>query len=125
MEPASTTYSEDSWMSLGAKLAQLRLRKGESLQTAADGVGISKTHIWQLEKGTSENPSLELLKKLADHYAVPMTFLAGQDEAETLEDAEAQQFFRDFKSLSEAEQAALKQTLELFKNKKGRRGGSA
>jgi transcriptional regulator with XRE-family HTH domain len=112
-------------MSLGAKLAQLRLRKGESLQAAADAVGISKTHIWQLEKGSSENPSVELLKKLADHFAVPLTYLAGEEGAATLEDVEAQQFFRDFKSLSEAEQAVLKQTLEVFKSKKPSRDGSA
>ncbi|MCW5626700.1 MAG: helix-turn-helix transcriptional regulator [Burkholderiales bacterium] len=105
-------------MSLGARLAQLRLRKGESLQTVADAVGISKTHVWQLEKGNSENPSIELLKKLADHYAVPLTYLVGDQGDATLEDVEAQQFFRDFKSLSEAEQAVLKQTLEVFKSKK-------
>lgn len=112
-------------MSLGARLAQLRLRKGESLQAVADAVDISKTHIWQLEKGSSENPSIELLKKLADHYGVPLMYLAGNDGDATLEDVEAQQFFRDFKSLSEAEQAVLKQTLEVFKSKKAPGDASA
>jgi len=36
----------------------------------------------------------------------------------TLDDAEAQQFFRDFKSLSETERDVLKQTLQVFKSKK-------
>lgn len=106
-------------MSLGAKLAELRLRKGESLQAVASAVGVSKTHVWQLEKGNSENPSIDLLKKLAEHYSVPVTFLANEDAgATTLDDAEAQQFFRDFKSLSEVERGVLKQTLEVFKSKK-------
>lgn len=105
-------------MSLGAKLAGLRLRKGESLQTVANAVGISKTHVWQLEKGNSENPSIDLLKKLAEHYTVPMTFLANEDSDATLDDVEAQQFFRDFKSLSETERDVLKQTLQVFKSKK-------
>lgn len=112
-------------MSLGAKLAQLRLRKGESLQAAASAIGISKTHIWQLEKGTSENPSIELLKKLAEHYSVPVTFLADEDSSTTLDDVEAQQFFRDFKSLSDNERAVLKQTLEVFKSKKAPKDGSS
>ena len=112
-------------MSLGAKLAELRLRKGESLQTVASAVGISKTHVWQLEKGNSENPSIDLLKKLAEHYAVPVTFLAGGETDATLDDVEAQQFFRDFKSLSDAERDVLKQTLQVFKSKKAGGDGSA
>jgi transcriptional regulator with XRE-family HTH domain len=104
-------------MSLGAKLAELRLRKGESLQDVANAVGVSKTHIWQLEKGNSDNPSIELLKNIAAHFAIPLSYLAGAENDASLQDVEAQQFFRDFKSLSEAEQTVLKQTLELFKKK--------
>jgi transcriptional regulator with XRE-family HTH domain len=111
-------------MSLGAKLGQLRLRKGESLQTVATAVGVSKTHIWQLEKGNSENPSVDLLKKLAEHFAVPLTFLADAASEASLDDVEAQQFFRDFKSLSDAERDVLKQTLLVFKNKKAEGDGS-
>lgn len=105
-------------MSLGAKLAELRLRKGESLQDVADAVGVSKTHIWQMEKGRSGNPSIDLLKNVAAHFSVPLSYLADAESEASLHDVEAQQFFRDFKSLSEAEQAVLKQTLELFKKKK-------
>ncbi|MBL0946455.1 MAG: helix-turn-helix transcriptional regulator [Hydrogenophaga sp.] len=111
-------------MSLGAKLAELRLRKGESLQDVANAVGVSKTHVWQLEKGNSDNPSLDLLKKLAEHFSVPVAYLAGADSETQLVDVEAQQFFRDFKSLSDDEQALLKQTLELFKSKRAQGDGS-
>ena len=111
-------------MSLGAKLAVLRLRKGDSLQAVATAIGISKTHVWQLEKGNSENPSIELLKKLAEHFKVPLSYLAGAEIETTLDDVEAQQFFRDFKSLSEPERAVLKQTLEVFKTKKAPGDGS-
>lgn len=104
-------------MSLGAKLAELRLRKGESLQQVADAVQVSKTHIWALEKGGTQNPSLDLLKKLAEHFSVTVEYLAGTGDAESLADVEAQQFFRDFKSLSEQERTVLLQTLEVFKKK--------
>lgn len=111
-------------MSLGAKLAELRLRKGDSLQAVATAAGISKTHVWQLEKGNSENPSIDLLKRLAEHFGVPLAYLADDDTETSLDDVEAQQFFRDFKSLSEAERAVLKQTLEVFKSKKAKADGS-
>ena len=105
-------------MSLGAKLSELRLRRGFSLQEVADAVGVSKTHIWALEKGKSDNPSMDLLKKLAEYYKVPVGYLAGADETASLEKVEAEQFFRDFESLSEADQAYLKQTLEMLKSRK-------
>lgn len=104
-------------MSLGARIKELRLKHGQSLQDVADAVGVSKTHIWALERGETSNPSMELLKKLGEHFKVTLEYLAGTT-GNTLVDVNAQQFFRDFKSLSEAEQAVLMQTLELFKNKK-------
>ncbi len=112
-------------MSLGARLTRLRLRSGESLQRVADAVGVSKAHIWALEKEKSDNPSLELLKKLADHFSVPVEFLAGSDASVSVEDAEAQQFFREFKSLSDNERHVLKQTIALLKNNKGSGDGSS
>ena len=111
-------------MSLGARLAELRLRKGDSLQEVADAVGVSKAHIWALEKEKSDNPSLDLLKKLADHFAVPLGYLAGLEPSATVDDAQAQQFFRDFKSLSEPERGLLMQTIELLKKNKGSSDGS-
>ncbi|WP_366526633.1 helix-turn-helix transcriptional regulator [Aquabacterium sp.] len=112
-------------MPLGSKLAELRLRKGASLQDVADAVGVSKTHIWQLEKGSSQNPSIDLIRKLADHFNVPLTFLADEDGSTSVADVEAQQFFRDFQSLAPSEQALLKQTIEVFKNRKTQGDGSA
>lgn len=104
-------------MSIGARLAELRLRKGRSLQDVADVVGVSKTHVWQMEKGRSENPSIELLRRFAEYFAVPIEFLIG-NESTSLEDIEAQQFFRDFKSLSDEEREILRQTLNIFKSKR-------
>ena len=44
-------------MSLATKLKDLRVKSGQSLQQVADGVSVSKAHIWQLERGDSTNPS--------------------------------------------------------------------
>ncbi len=81
-------------MSLASKLKDLRLRKGQSLQQVGDAVGVSKAHIWELERGSSTNPGLELLKKLAEHFRVTVEFLA--DDAKAAEGAASLQFFREF-----------------------------
>lgn len=66
-------------MSFATRLNQLRLKKGKSLQEVAEAVGASKTHIWELEKGRSENPSFEMLTKLADYFGVTIRFLVGEE----------------------------------------------
>lgn len=68
-------------MSLAEKLMQLRVARKASLQAVADAVNVSKPHIWELEKGRTKNPSLELLTKLATYYSVSLDFLAGANES--------------------------------------------
>jgi transcriptional regulator with XRE-family HTH domain len=48
-------------MNIGERLFSLRQKTGESLQGVADKVGVSKAHVWELEKGRSKNPSFELV----------------------------------------------------------------
>ncbi|QTH70379.1 helix-turn-helix domain-containing protein [Pseudoalteromonas xiamenensis] len=67
-------------MTLAEKLTELRVNKKASLQAVADAVGVSKPHIWELEKGKTKNPSLELLKKLALYYQVSLDTLVGLEE---------------------------------------------
>jgi transcriptional regulator with XRE-family HTH domain len=101
-------------MSLATKLKELRMRAGQSLQQVADAVGVSKAHIWELEAGRSTNPGLELLKKLAEHFRVTVSFLS-DDTAETT-DAAALQFFREFGGeLSGKDWDALRSVAERLK----------
>src|SRR6266849_3680333 len=81
-------------MSIGIKIKELRAKKGESLQKVADSVGVSKAHIWDMERGESANPSLELLKRIAEHFNVTVAYLA--DDLATPKDAAPLQFFREF-----------------------------
>ena len=104
-------------MSLAVRLYELRENRRESLQAVATAVGISKTHLWELEKGRATNPSVDLLTKLAKHYAVTTEFLIDATSSATAEDASAQQFFRDFKSLSPKDKALIQDTLDRLKPK--------
>lgn len=105
-------------MSLGAKLNELRMRKGESLQQTADIVGVTKTHIWELEKGKSSNPSADLLRKLADHYKVTVDYLIDPSRGGVTADDEAMVFYRDLKSLNPRDQETLKKMMEVLKGNK-------
>jgi transcriptional regulator with XRE-family HTH domain len=66
-------------LTLSARLTRLRLAKGESLQQVADAVGVSKAHIWELEKGRTDNPSMALVARLADHFGLSVAALVGED----------------------------------------------
>lgn len=56
------------------------MRKGKSLQEVADAVGVSKPHIWKLEREDDDkaNPSLELLEKLAKYFETSIASLIGE-----------------------------------------------
>ncbi len=86
-------------MSLGARLTQLRLGAGESLQDVADAAGVSKAHIWELEKGRTQNPSLALLTGLADHFKLSVGALIGEDPGATGTDIAVARMFRRAKEL--------------------------
>ncbi|WP_085124519.1 helix-turn-helix domain-containing protein [Tistlia consotensis] len=104
-------------MSLAARLKQLRQRKGESLQQVADAVGVSKAHIWELERGTSSNPGVELLTRLARHFKVSVAYLI--DDGSETSDAAALQFFREFEGqLSDDDWAALRSIADRLKGPK-------
>jgi transcriptional regulator with XRE-family HTH domain len=94
-------------MRLGAHLTTLRQMKGESLQEVADAVGVSKAHIWELEKGRTDNPSMGLVVRLADHFGVSVAFLVGEDLDAADDDVELQQMFRQARTLDARERALL------------------
>lgn len=86
-------------MLLTEKLIKLRQEKGQSLQTVADAVGASRAHIWEVENGRTKNPSLDLVRRFADHYGVSVGWLVGEvDEGNS--DQEATALYRTFQSLS-------------------------
>ena len=57
------------------RLQKLRSTHGWSLQTLADKVGVSKAHLWELEKGRTCNPTAETLFNLASIFRVDATEL--------------------------------------------------
>lgn len=94
-------------MGIGARITRLRLDKGHSLQEVADAAGVSKAHIWELEKGRTENPSMKLLEGLADHFGVSVAFLVGEDANAADADPQLQRMFRQAAQLDPRERQIL------------------
>lgn len=103
-------------MSLGGKLRQLRMRKGKSLQKAADDIGISKAHLWELESGGSGNPSMELLKRLADYYSVGISWLVGEEETEE-DDQTLKALFRNLRDLDSKDREMIQDLIEASRKR--------
>lgn len=94
-------------MRLGTRIAKLRRRKGQSLQDVADAVGVSKAHIWEMEKGRAANPSMMLVTHLADHFGVSIAYLVGEDVESEDAPRDIQRMFRQAAQLDDNERAIL------------------
>lgn len=94
-------------MGLGAELKRLRIKKNESLQKVADAVNASKAHIWDIERGASSNPSMDLLNRLANHFGVSVSSLVGEQPPKEMHN-ELVALYRDLKNLSESDRETIR-----------------
>lgn len=107
-------------MSLATKMQELRLRKKESLQELADAIGVSKTHVWELEKGRSTNPSVEMLIKLADHFGVTVANLVGEDLSAEGGDENLMRMFRQAGQLDSRDREILNDMIQTMLKRRSR-----
>ena len=105
-------------MSFNQRLHDLRVANRLSLQQVADKVGISKAHVWNLEKGLADNPSMELVVKLADLFRVRVADLVGENPDAADEDPEVIAMFRDLKGLGEDDREIIKGLMEQLKQRR-------
>jgi len=96
-------------MDLGDRLNSLRRKSGQSLQSVADAIGVSKAHIWELEKGRSSNPSFDLMQKLAAHFGVEVGVLTGKVEEPAVEDMQIGRIHRDLKVLRDRDRPIIEE----------------
>jgi transcriptional regulator with XRE-family HTH domain len=105
-------------MSFARKLHDLRLARRLSLQNVADAVGISKAHVFNLEKGITANPSMELVVKLAELFRVRVADLVGDNPDAEDQPAEMVAMFRDLKSLEEGDRETIRMLMETMKKRR-------
>lgn len=109
-------------MSLGARLARLRLARNETLQEVADAVGVSKAHVWELEKGRTDNPSMALVQRLADHFGFSLASLVGEEPDEDA--GRVGRMFRQAKALDPQDLELLDEMMQTLL-KRRRKSGAA
>ena len=68
-------------MNIGDRLKTERLSAGLSVTDLAERAGISKAYASQLEAGAQQNPSLDVLKTLADALGISVGRLIGGEVA--------------------------------------------
>ena len=102
-------------MSFARKLHDLRVAKRLSLQDIANKVGISKAHVFNLEKGITANPSMDLVVKLADLFRVRVADLVGENPDSDDQPAEMVAMFRDLKSLHDEDRDTIRMLMESMK----------
>ena len=105
-------------MSFAVRLHKLRITQRLSLQDVADAVGISKAHVWNLEKGLSDNPSMELVVKLAELFRVRVADLVGENPEAADEEPEMVALFRDLKQLDPRDRDTIKVLMDQLKRTK-------
>ena len=109
-------------MSFASKLHDLRVAQRKSLQNVADAVGISKAHVWNLEKGITANPSMDLVVKFAELFRVRVADLVGENPHGVEEPAEMVAMFRDLKGLEEPDREVIRMLMESMKKRQGQQG---
>lgn len=111
-------------MGFAARIAELRRNAKESLQDVADAVGVTKTHIWELERGRSANPSFSVIKGLADHFQVSVASLVDEDIDAKDADQELAKMFRLAADLDPDERRTVDDMIQSFLRRKKERAAS-
>lgn len=105
-------------MSFARKLHDLRIAHRLSLQDVATAIDVSKAHVWNLEKGLTGNPSMELVIKLADLFRVRLVDLVGDNPEGEEQPAEMVAMFRDLKKLDGRDRETIRMLMEQMKNRR-------
>lgn len=67
---------------IGPFIAERRAELGLSLEAVAERAGTTKSHIWELEKGRSRNPTISMALALCDALQCSLNSLLGRDVAQ-------------------------------------------
>lgn len=64
---------------IGERIKTLREKKGYSITKLADLAGVSKSYLSYIERNMQNNPSLQVLAKIAYHLDTNIEYLLGED----------------------------------------------
>ncbi|MCR9118425.1 MULTISPECIES: helix-turn-helix domain-containing protein [Maricaulis] len=96
---------------LGARIKELRKKRGLTLDQLAELTGSSKSYIWELENKAPPRPSADKLSKIADKLGVTITYLIGEQAEEDATDAN---FYRNFQKLDKEKKEMLRRMVQVW-----------
>ncbi|MDB2091420.1 MULTISPECIES: helix-turn-helix domain-containing protein [Clostridium] len=102
---------------VGIKISKLRKEKGLSLSKLAEMAQISKSYLSDLENEKKENPSVEILEKIARVLEVPVSQLFDHEESsDNLDEMEEDMkiLFSKVKNLSKENRKKVLKMMEIF-----------
>jgi transcriptional regulator with XRE-family HTH domain len=103
---------------LGSRLKGQRDRLGESLQRVADAIGASKAHVWEIESGRAQNPSVNLVRRLASHFGVTVGWLLGEQPDLDGPDQRAAVLYAAARDLPDDDFTLLKSIVETMRKRR-------
>lgn len=65
---------------LGTRIQLLRELRGMSLEAVGKAAGLTKSHIWELEKGRASNPTVNAIWGISAALCVSPSMLLGLDD---------------------------------------------
>jgi transcriptional regulator with XRE-family HTH domain len=102
---------------VGSKITEIRKLKGMSLSKLAEKAGISKGYLSNIETGIKENPSTEMLEKIAAALDVEVSDLFDktpvEDKLDILED-DMKILFSKAQKLSKEDRLKVLKMMEIF-----------
>lgn len=81
---------------LGARIKELRKKRGLTLDQLAELTGSSKSYIWELENKAPPRPSADKLSKIADKLGVTIAYLIDEGDGQSEEEAADARFYRNY-----------------------------
>ncbi|WP_315117909.1 helix-turn-helix transcriptional regulator [uncultured Clostridium sp.] len=108
---------------LGENIKEVRISRGLSINALAKACGMSPGYLSDLEKGKKDNPSMDMLEKIANELNVTVQQLFKEDidkidEIDELEN-EMKLLYSKIKNLSSSDRQKVLKMIEIFEGENG------
>jgi len=98
--------------SLSKKIKETRKKKKLTLERLAKAVGSSKSYMWQVENAHKNNPSFDIVVKIAKVFGVPLDYFANPHDTQLSTDDKNNYFLSRFNELDDDSKELIENLIE-------------
>lgn len=102
---------------LGAKIKELRKKKGLTLEQLAVQIGSGKSYVWEIENKGVKRPSAEKLALVAKALDVTLDFLINNEQTEITDEQEKEVLFRKLGQLEKIDHDRIMDMIDAWRRK--------